>query len=681
MKYLTAGACALFLLFVVSRAVHVPFTYDEAAAYIRYIDSSVPSTFDTNLLSLFNFEVATNHFLNTALTKLSCALVGTREVALRLPNLFGYTLYLGFAVLILRRLSNPLIAFGGLLLLNLNPYVLDFFALSRGYGLSLGLMVGSLYFLLRFLERRTADRIEVVDLSRALAFACGAVMANFALLNVYLSILAVVMVAAALFNRRAATATQGKAFDSREGSLAQGRAFPWLPLTAAVFIPLVLSQDIALSESLYEPVVVRLIGLDDHALGRARVVRLDIHGRESLLRRDLQGAGWSSNGRPHFRGLRVELARGEAERLSRIECVIGTRAFSFDPRLTDAWAMRDVGEMRLVESAPSLSLRRSRVPTYRSVINWAGDRVYFGRLVIASAFAIGTLAVCALLLRFLGRFAVRTRVMKQQEWRALSSSFLWVAALAGPPLYLLKRNSELYFGGTRGLVADTFTSIIENSFYVRIYGAQTSIVFGCILVILAICFVLLVQANRRSHLSTLVPTMSLLGILLLVSFSIEAQRLFFGTVYLVGRTALFYIPLFVLFFTFVCDGLARAGRLARLVSVSLVIAAVSVAAFHFSQTANLKYVHDWKDDASTKAMIEDVRPFAAGGHVTLGVGSSYAPVAFFYARRAAPLPIEVVVVPTTRPVDFLYVEDHGVHSGDIVSRYPFTRTALVRVNR
>jgi hypothetical protein len=680
MKYLTAGACALFLLFVVSRAVHVPFTYDEAAAYIRYIDSSVPSTFDTNLLSLFNFEVATNHFLNTALTKLSCALVGTSEVALRLPNLLGYTLYLGFAALILRRLSNPLIAFGGLLLLNLNLYVLDFFALSRGYGLSLGLMMGSIYFLLRFLERRTADRIEVVDLSRALAFACGAVMANFALLNVYLGILAVVMVVAALFNRRAATASQGKAFDSREGSLAQGRAFPWLPLTAAVFIPLVLSQDIALSESLYEPVVVRLIGLDENALGRTRVVRLDIHGRESLLRRETEGAGWSSTG-PHFRGLRVELPRGEAERLTRIESVIGTRAFSFDPRLTDAWTMRDVGEMRVFESAPSLSLRRSRVPTYRSVINWAGDRVYFGRLVIASAFAIGTLAVCALLLRFLGRFAVRTRVMKQQEWRALSSSLLWVAALAGPPLYLLKRNSELYFGGTRGLVADTFTSIIENSFYGRIYSAQGSIVFGCILVILAIFFVLLVQANHRNHLSTLLPTFSLLGILLLVSFSLVAQRLLFGTVYLVGRTALFFIPLFVLFFTFVCDGLARAGRLARLVSVSLVIAAVSVAAFHFSQTANLKYVHDWKDDASTKAMIEDVRPFAAGGHVTLGVGSSYAPVAFFYARRAAPLPIEVVVVPTTRPVDFLYVEDHGVHSGDIVSRYPFTRTALVRVNR
>ena len=656
----------------------MPFTYDEAAAYIRYIDSGVPSPFDANLFSVFNFEVATNHFLNTALAKLSCALVGTSEVALRLPSLFGYTLYLGFGVLILRRLSNPWIAFGGLLLLNLNPYVLDFFALSRGYGLSLGLMMGSLYFLLRFLERRTADRIEIVDLSRALAFACGAVMANFALLNVYVSILAIVVVAAALFHRRAATAP----FDSHEGSFSQrNRGFPWLPLTAAVFIPLVLSQDSALSESLYEPVVVRLIGLDDNALGRARVARLDIHGRESLLRREMEGAGWSSNGRHHSRGLRVELPRGEAERLTRIESVIGTRAFSFDPRLTDAWTMRDVGEVRLIESAPGLSLQRSRVPTYRSVINWAGDRVYAGRLAIASAFAIAALVVCALLLRFLGRLAVRTSVMKHQEWRTLSSSLLWVAALAGPPLYLLKRNSELYFGGTRGLVADTFTSIIENSFYGRSYGAQGSVVFGCILVILAIFFALLVQANRRNHLSPLVPTMSLLGILLLVSFSLVAQRLLFGTVYLVGRTALFYIPLFVLFFTFVCDGLARAGRLGRVVSVALVIVAVSVAIFHFSQTANLKYVHDWKDDASTKALIEDVRQFAAGGQLTLGVEPAYAPVAVFYARRVAPVPIEVVVVPTTRPVDFLYVEDHDVRSGDTVSRYPFTRTALVRVNR
>src|SRR5262245_51405683 len=276
MKSLTVAACTFFFVFVSARALRVPFTYDEAASYIRYIDTTVPSVFDTNLLSIFNFEVATNHFLNTALTKCVYLLGGTSELALRMPNLFGYALYLGFALLILRRVTTPLIALGGLLLLNLNPYLLDFFALSRGYGLSLGLMTASLFFLLQFLQTLSAGRFDAVDLSRALALACAAIVANFALLNVYLSMLAVVMIAAALFHSGAGDLP----VHDRPADTERGRVLPWwLPLTAVIFIPLVLSQDSGLSGALYQPVIVRLAGLDDTAADRVRVVRLDIHGR------------------------------------------------------------------------------------------------------------------------------------------------------------------------------------------------------------------------------------------------------------------------------------------------------------------------------------------------------------------------------------------------------------------
>jgi hypothetical protein len=271
--------------------------------------------------------------------------------------------------------------------------------------------------------------------------------------------------------------------------------------------------------------------------------------------------------------------------------------------------------------------------------------------------------------------------MDRREWRTLSSSALWVGVLAGTPLYLLKRNSELYFGGTRGLVEDTFTSVIENSFYGTNYSdAQVAVVFGSIGALVATFFAVLVVAHRRRLLSSLGPVISLLAILALVSTSLVAQRLLFGTVYLVGRTALFYIPLFVLFFAFLCDALAQAGRFGRAVAAVIVITAIGPTTFHFGHTANLKYVYDWKHDASTRSMIDDVRQFGSSGPVTVGVAPAFAPVAVYYARRTA-VPIEVVVVPTIRPVDFLYLEDRDVHSGDIVSRYPLTHTALVRVGR
>ena len=69
MNYLTAGAGLFFLTIAGARAARVPLTYDEAAAFRRYVETGVPSVFDTNLLSVFSFEVATNHLLNTVLTK------------------------------------------------------------------------------------------------------------------------------------------------------------------------------------------------------------------------------------------------------------------------------------------------------------------------------------------------------------------------------------------------------------------------------------------------------------------------------------------------------------------------------------------------------------------------------------------------------------------------------------
>ena len=63
LKALTAGAVLFFISFAVARAALIPLTYDEAATCLRYISSP-------DFLSVFKFDVATNHFLNTLLTKI-----------------------------------------------------------------------------------------------------------------------------------------------------------------------------------------------------------------------------------------------------------------------------------------------------------------------------------------------------------------------------------------------------------------------------------------------------------------------------------------------------------------------------------------------------------------------------------------------------------------------------------
>ena len=136
------------------------------------------------------------------LTKLVSVIAGDSELVLRIPSLIGYGLYLYFSVRILEWVPNRAFALAGLLLLNLNPYLLDYFALSRGYGLSLGLLMGSLFFLLRFVSRRSGSSSafgQPSQLSLALAFAGGAVLAGFSLLDAYLGILGVAGILVGLF--------------------------------------------------------------------------------------------------------------------------------------------------------------------------------------------------------------------------------------------------------------------------------------------------------------------------------------------------------------------------------------------------------------------------------------------------------------------------------------------------
>src|SRR5690606_24714114 len=77
---LSAIALALIgvavITFVGRRAWHVPLTYDEAATHTRYIAAEPTAVFD--------FSVATNHFLNTVTTRLSAAVAGDDPWALRL---------------------------------------------------------------------------------------------------------------------------------------------------------------------------------------------------------------------------------------------------------------------------------------------------------------------------------------------------------------------------------------------------------------------------------------------------------------------------------------------------------------------------------------------------------------------------------------------------------------------
>jgi hypothetical protein len=168
--------------------------------------------------------------------------------------------------------------------------------------------------------------------------------------------------------------------------------------------------------------------------------------------------------------------------------------------------------------------------------------------------------------------------------------------------------------------------------------------------------------------------------MLIASLTIVVQRLTFQTPYLLGRTALFYIPLYVLFVTFLCEAIAELGRASGILATSILVLAMSLSIYHFVTTANLTHTLDWARDSGTKAMMKDLeqlvaKELPAGQRVDLAVDWFYSAVAVFYASKTTAADIRIVVVPDTG--DFAYVDERDPPPAmRVIRRYPLAHAIL-----
>lgn len=136
-------------------------------------------------MGIINYErpiLPNNHILNTLAMKYTEKVLGSSEFALRFPNLLLHLVYILSAALICLRSKDLWLFLTGFLLLNANPYLLDYFGLARGYGMAASLMMLSLYFLLLHFKSPCIKRLYA-----ALIIGAFAVLANFTLLNYYLA--------------------------------------------------------------------------------------------------------------------------------------------------------------------------------------------------------------------------------------------------------------------------------------------------------------------------------------------------------------------------------------------------------------------------------------------------------------------------------------------------------------
>ena len=655
------------------RAAEASFTIDEAATYLNYISASP--------LAVFNFNSANNHAVNTILTKLAWALAGSSEFVLRLPNLLAFAVYLLFSFLILDRfVKNKFVAVCGYLLLSSNPYVLDFFSLCRGYGLSLGFLMASLFFFFSFLDdsvKCSPNRYRRLNFS--LAAAGLAVLSNFSLLNVYLSLAVMALAFFAVWNRRDEPQALPPAVLNPRPRRNKKFFLLVLVLLAVLFNLLVICQDLTLAQKFFEPLSVRITGPSDQEMQNLGVYRIDIENQETRLiyKDDL----WTMDKPDYFRTVKFRCLAELLNKIQRIEIRIGPKTFSLEAH--DLLKLKNDHPHKkylIFYSNYSISLKRSLVPVLNPLINWKGDGSFIPHVLLRLLIVLGILALALIILSIAGRFLARWKILNRDQFRPLLSTTMLLASFIGYPLYILKRSGELYWGGQTGFIRDTVFSLINNSFYGNLYFRRQdrAVFFFICLALLASLVLLIVKAHQRS-VAEVLPGFSIFSILVLASISTLLQRALFDNLYLTGRTALFFSPLFMLLTIFLFHVLGRGPGWPKIIPLGLLAALTILSVWHFSLRANTAMTVEWRSDADTKSVLEDLRITKEkdrAGHpkIALGINDIFFPSFEYYLKRTNWTWLDVKTVPPYQGNDFYYLEDALDSTRGVVPRMILLKT-------
>lgn len=655
---LVAAAAAAYL---VARAAYVPLTYDEASSYHRYIANE--------RAALFDFASATNHLLNSVLTRLSHAAFGAAPWALRLPNVLAGCGFLACAVAFAMRMRNAVIGAAGAVLLATNPYLLDYFSLSRGYGLAIALITGSTYFLVRWCDEPLASAAHRTRLVACLGLAGAAVAANYSVLPACLAVAAIVVVRLVWAAR-----LQGRPDAGGPPVMwSWWRLVAWV-LVAAAFTATVFARERVSSENEFLPVTVRVAGLFEDELAAIRVFRADSTGRlRELSRRP--GGVWISGPVQDAWTLRIVLPVFADRNLASLDVTMGAEVYRRDRRTPGPWRVEDVGSARVLMTT--------------DVVKWRGDADH-RRLVVAHiATTLAALAALAAGLIVVSRVLTRARLVRPEDARIVVAAVIGVASVAAAPLYLLQRDGQLFFGGTSGLVADTFGSLVTGTAYGGQYHpAQTSVallVFGLVAAGFLFAFTLVSRTRCDAAFQS---AAAVLGVFALAVVQAAVQHRLLETPYPLGRTALALVPLALVFLVMSADALATLGRPARVIATRVMLLLAAGSAWNGARAANLSRTLDWPSDSATPEMLRlvaesDAAERAVPRMVRVGVEWMYYPVARYYAERQSTgtTRYEVIVLPGDGlPFDFVYASSASdPMRGVVVQRFPESDAVLTRV--
>ncbi|MEO6131954.1 MAG: hypothetical protein ABIQ02_08895 [Saprospiraceae bacterium] len=168
----------LLFIYLLFRVILMPITIDEYTSINVHASMSwwdIIKTGQPNIVWAPN-----NHILNTLFIKLEWAIFGKKDWALRLHILGAFVVCFIYTVKIFQRITTSKIRqVLYLIIFFVNPYLLDFFGIARGYALSIAAFNAAFYYFMLYTEE-----LKIKNLRYAFVSLFLAVWANFSALYV-----------------------------------------------------------------------------------------------------------------------------------------------------------------------------------------------------------------------------------------------------------------------------------------------------------------------------------------------------------------------------------------------------------------------------------------------------------------------------------------------------------------
>lgn len=187
MYYWPYAAALLCFVYVLLRAILIPLTFDEI-----WTVETIPMRHLSEILAYSNLG-SNSHLLNSLLIRIIHNIAPwisfDEHWLYRLPNVLAFLLYAWFSIRLIRELPNKWLQIMAFVLCFLNPFILEFFSLARGYGLAMACNAAAFYFLKQTLSPAGSNS----SLIATLVWSCLAVLSNFVWLNFYLALLPVLV--------------------------------------------------------------------------------------------------------------------------------------------------------------------------------------------------------------------------------------------------------------------------------------------------------------------------------------------------------------------------------------------------------------------------------------------------------------------------------------------------------